>query len=371
MDWNYHFQGEETIPSPALVYYEEIIRRNAARAAAEAGGADRLWPHVKTHKSLDLTRLLVEFGIRRFKCATLAEAEMAADAGAADVLLAYPLAGPAIGNFVRLAAVRPRTRFWALGDNIGQLKALGETAWGQKMRISCLADINTGMNRTGVPMEKAAAFYEEAAKIPGISMKGLHCYDGERHERQYSERLVQTEKTAAKVREIRRKLEERGLCCEVLIMGGSPSFPCYAGNMPEAYLSPGTVFVYDAGYREQFPDLPYQPGAAVMTRVVSHPEKGYFTLDAGYKAISAEQGKRGVLVSCPHAREQFQSEEHWTFRMDEGYEEARPAIGTVLYVIPWHICPTTALYDEICVVSGGKKKEVWPVTARKRNVKFC
>ena len=44
-----------------------------------AGGAQRIWPHVKTHKPADGTRMMLSMGITRFKCATIAEAEMLAD----------------------------------------------------------------------------------------------------------------------------------------------------------------------------------------------------------------------------------------------------------------------------------------------------
>jgi D-serine deaminase-like pyridoxal phosphate-dependent protein len=38
----------------------------------------RLRPHAKTHKSKEATQLLIEAGIQKFKCATIAEAEMLA-----------------------------------------------------------------------------------------------------------------------------------------------------------------------------------------------------------------------------------------------------------------------------------------------------
>ena len=39
-----------------------------------------------------------------------------------------------------------------------------------------------------------------------------------------------------------------------------------------------------------------------------------------------------------------------------------------MYIIPWHICPTTALYDRILVVSGSHREAVWNVTARNREI---
>lgn len=130
------------------------------------------------------------------------------------------------------------------------------------------------------------------------------------------------------------------------------------------------MFIYDEGYTEQFPDLPYAPGAAILTRLVSHPAEGYFTLDAGYKAVSAEQEICGVIPEVPHASAALQSEEHWTFHMDEGFLHELPDIGTVLYIIPWHICPTSALHDKAYVVSSGSLAGEWPNTARSRRLNY-
>ena len=101
---NYHFEGEENIASPSLVYYRDLIEENTDKAITVAGGAGRLWPHVKTHKMASLVLMQMERGISRFKCATMAEAEMCAREGAPTVLVAYPLVGPAIERFFSLRA---------------------------------------------------------------------------------------------------------------------------------------------------------------------------------------------------------------------------------------------------------------------------
>ena len=61
----------------------------------------------------------------------------------------------------------------------------------------------------------------------------------------------------------------------------------------------------------------------------------------------------------------FQSEEHWTWRMKPGFENERPKIGDVFYVIPTHICPTTALYSEVLVAENHVITEHWTVDARR------
>ena len=78
----YSFEGQEELISPQLVVYPAIIRENLKKMIAHAGGAHRLWPHLKTHKMEAVLRIHMELGISRFKCATIAEAEMAAATGA-------------------------------------------------------------------------------------------------------------------------------------------------------------------------------------------------------------------------------------------------------------------------------------------------
>lgn len=365
----YHFDKEELIPSPALIYYKDTIIANTKRAIQIAGSAKRLWPHVKSHKSRDFIKLSIQLGITKFKCATISEAEMTAQAGAEHILLAYPLVGPNISRFIKLIQHYPQCHFYALGDNSEQLKHLSDIALDKHLCIDFLIDINTGMNRTGVTFESCIHLYSTTKQFKGINFYGLHCYDGDRHEKNILERNSKTAETLSTAQKIQSEIKRQSNISPILIMGGSPTFPCYAQNNDNTiFFSPGTVFIYDSGYAAQFPDLPYAAGAAILTRVISHPSEGYFTLDTGYKSISAEQGNRGILVNFPNASEAFQSEEHWVFRMNPGFESERPAIGSILYVIPWHICPTTALYSQIYLVSNQTLETIWDVSARDRSI---
>src|ERR1041385_1329317 len=96
----YEIQNLAEVPSPSLLVYEDRVQENIRRMIEIAGDVNRLRPHIKTHKTGQLVRLQLERGITKFKCATIAEAEMAAMAGAKDVLLAYQPVGPNIGRFL-------------------------------------------------------------------------------------------------------------------------------------------------------------------------------------------------------------------------------------------------------------------------------
>ncbi len=355
------------VESPGLLYYVDIIEANTKKAVEVAGGPERLWPHVKSHKTRELIRMQRGMGISRFKCATIAEAQMVAECGGEHILLAYPPVGPNIGRLLRLAAAFPETKFYAIGDDLGMLTALSDASVAAGRTTDALLDLNMGMNRTGVELSRAEALYRAAARLPGLSMAGLHGYDGHRHEPEFADRRDMAADAIDAVRAMRDRLVADGIPCALLVMGGTPTFPVHA-PYGDAFLSPGTVFLMDWKYSEKIHGLPFEPGVALIARCVSHPADGLFTIDVGNKAIACEMaGPRGVILGYEGAAMTVHSEEHWVFRAEDG---KRPAIGEVLYVIPAHVCPTNALYAEASVVKDGRIVDHWPIVARARNIGF-
>ena len=353
-----YIEDVSRIPSPALLFFEEIIRRNAAAAIELAGGAERLWPHVKTHKCPRIVDLMMEMGIHRFKCATLTEARMLAQCGAPYILLAYPLVGPNIGRFVELQAEFPASVFFAIGDDESQINALSEASQKVNRRTNLLLDLDLGMHRTGVPLDSAEALYRYCAAMPGLALAGLHGYDGHIRLRELSERADAASPAVEAAERIRASVQADGLPCDILVLGGTPTFPVHA-RREGTYLSPGTSFLMDTGDMA-YPDLPFTPAAYVLTRVVSHPIPGRFTLDLGTKGIASEMsGPRGQIIGWPQAQAAIHSEEHWAFDVPQGDDV--PPIGQALLVIPAHICPTCALYDAAWVVRGGKVADRWEI----------
>jgi D-serine deaminase-like pyridoxal phosphate-dependent protein len=148
-------------------------------------------------------------------------------------------------------------------------------------------------------------------------------------------------------------------------MGGTPTFPFYA-EMKGVTLSPGTVFLQDYSYSTSFPDMKFKPAAIIVTRVVSRSEeRKEFCIDLGYKGISADpKGLRGLLLEMPEAEPVLQNEEHWVFKSPTG--NLLP-LGSVVHVMPTHICPTVALYERAYVVGAeGEVSKEWKIAARDR-----
>jgi len=62
------------LDSPALVIFPERVKHNIRLAVDMVGDVSRLRPHIKTNKSPDVAKLMLNAGITKFKCATIAEA---------------------------------------------------------------------------------------------------------------------------------------------------------------------------------------------------------------------------------------------------------------------------------------------------------
>lgn len=370
---DYSIKNTENIVSPALVYYKDMIEVNLDKIIRLAGGADRLWPHVKTHKCLEMTKLQIRKGIRRFKCATIAELEMVCMAKADAGILAMPPAGPTVDRLIAVKKAYPDTQVFGIVDCEEHLRAYSAAARREGVTVDLLLDVNMGMNRTGVPTAQAAELYRKASAMPGLHMWGLHCYDGNRHETSVAERQACVDRDVTAVLEVRHALRAEGYGVEYMVMGGSPSLPCHIHYAEDGmYYSLGTIFLNDIAYLSEFPDLQMEPAATILCRVISHPCRGRFTLDCGYKGIAGDPPApdRGRLIGVEHCRPVLQSEEHWVFQMDEGHEDEAPAVGTTVYAVPRHVCPCALLYPSILIAEGGEITGEWDVTARNRKINF-
>jgi D-serine deaminase-like pyridoxal phosphate-dependent protein len=127
--------------------------------------------------------------------------------------------------------------------------------------------------------------------------------------------------------------------------------------------------IQDVGYRDAYPDLVFTPGAAILTRVVSRPTQDTFTLDLGTKAVACDPPlPRVEVIGFEDAETVMQNEEHLVLRVPLARIPDIPEIGSVLFALPVHVCPTTTLYPSVPAVENGKVVEWWDVSARNRKI---
>jgi D-serine deaminase-like pyridoxal phosphate-dependent protein len=365
----YRLADPDSVFSPSLVFYPELIRRNIRRVIEMAGGPARLRPHVKTHKTREIARMLLEAEVARHKCATIAEAEMLAGIAAPDVLIAYPLVGPNLGRLAELIRKYPGTTFSTLIDHPDATRALSAAMAGAGTEVGVVLDLDVGQHRTGVPVGDAAFdLYALAGSLQGLRLEGFQVYDGHNNQPDRAAREAGVREFLAPVLELRAKAEAKGLRVPRLVCGGTPSFPVHAAmtDVPGIECSPGTFVLHDAGYGPKYADLAgITPAAVLVTRVVSRPTADRVTLDLGNKAVAADPvlEKRVTLLDFPEYKTVGHNEEHLIVET-AGAERYKP--GDVVYALPGHICPTVALHKEALVAENGRVVGRWAVASRDR-----
>lgn len=357
----------DELDSPALIVFPDRIKHNIDLAIKMVGDVNRLRPHIKTNKSREVSKMMMDAGITKFKCATIAEAEMLALCNAPDVVLAYQPLGPKLKRFISLIMKFPKTRFSCLTDNIAAANEQATAFYSEALSIPVYIDLNVGMNRTGIaPDEKAIELYKHCSSLKGIIVAGLHAYDGHLRDSDINLRKIKCDEGFKSVEELEEKLEKEGLKVPVIIAGGSPAFPIHT-ERKGVECSPGTFVYWDKGYSDLCSEQQFQTAAVLVTRVISLPTASKVCTDLGHKSVSAENeiGKRVFFLNATGLIAVGQSEEHLVLENTGGLNIIP---GDVLYGLPHHICPTVALYDSVSTIEDGMVTGEWKNIARDRKI---
>jgi D-threonine aldolase len=362
----YQIEDISTIDSPAFVVYPDRVKSNIRTAIKMAGDVARLRPHVKTHKAKEAALQMIAEGLSKFKCATIAEAEMLALCKAKDVLLAYQPVGPKLNRFIDLIKCYSETTFSCLVDNAAAVAELSQGAVAHHLRIPVYLDLNVGMNRTGIEPEKALSLYKDCINLPGIQPAGLHVYDGHIHHPSIEQRKKECDESFAPVEKLKQQIIQKGFAEPVLIAGGSPTFPIHC-QREGVECSPGTFIYWDSNYEKSCPEQPFLIAALVITRVVSLPGSSRLCVDLGHKSIASENDlhHRVFFLNAPELKIISHSEEHLVLEAEKAH---RYQPGDVLYGLPFHVCPTAALYERAITVENNKVTGEWKTMARDRKL---
>jgi D-threonine aldolase len=362
MKW-YEVENIEKIDSPALLVYKDRIAQNIAKTFHYLQSPEQLRPHVKTHKMKEVTAMLQAAGVQKFKCATIAEAEMLGEMHAQDVLIAYPIVGP---KLLRLKALRekfPQTNYACLIDNADVAKELHLIF--KDNPIAVYIDLNVGMNRTGIKPNQAFSLFQKGLPYTGLEIIGLHAYDGHIHSSDLGQRATEASEVAEMILKVKQEIDEFSDQKMQVVAGGSPTFHLHAEHDAQAQVSPGTFVFWDQGYTNILPDLDFVIAAVIATRVISIIDKNHICLDLGHKSIAAENPLPRIKFLDLVAEPIGQSEEHLVVKVPDSKIYT---VGQVLFGVPIHICPTVALYEKVRVIINNNFTESWEVFARDKSI---
>lgn len=357
------------LETPSVIVDLDILDGNITAMASKlhaAGIAHR--PHVKTHKSIALARRQLDAGAIGITVAKLGEAEVFAQAGFDNILVAYSLVGER--KLDRFAALHERLTVLTTVDSLAVAQGLSAVGTRTAKRVQVLIEIDMGMHRCGIQPRDAVSFADSIRALPGVEIVGVMEYNAlvrdEISEPSTRKALEEESRIVASVAEA---LQAAGHDTRIVSAGSS-----VAGRYADSLhgiteLRCGSYIYYDAGSVAIGIATEAECALRVLATIVSTPMPGRATFDAGSKTLTSDgaHGRTGygIVVGRPGARVTALNEEHGYLQFDPATDAF--TVGDRIQIVPNHACVLPNLTDVVHGVRGSAVTESIRVDARGRN----
>jgi len=343
------------LDTPALVIDLDRVEANVSEMAVRARDAGvRLRPHTKTHKMVEMARLQLEAGASGLTCATLGEAEVMADAGAQDILIAFPLVGPE--KLSRLRVLRERARVLVSLDSLEVAQGLGSLAGATGEPVEVYVEVDTGLHRLGrAPGAPSVELVQRVAEVAGVRVIGLLSHAG--HAYRFADPIAREQVIARQIDDLvatRRACAEVGIVIEEISVGSTPTVRDELLRLGVNEVRPGTYIFNDTNMIDLGVATQDTCAARILATVISRPSPTRFVLDAGTKSLAADgAGRPGwvQVVGRDDLTMEFLSEEHGV-GVIEPSSTTPLKIGDKVLIIPRHVCTAVNLFDVATGVRG-------------------
>jgi D-serine deaminase-like pyridoxal phosphate-dependent protein len=347
------------LDTPQLLLDLDLIDANLhAMLAAAKEREVALRVHFKSLKCGGLAKYLAERGAKAFLCAKVNEAEVLADAGIWDILIANQVVGAQ--KLARVAQLAGRANVRVCVDDPVQVKTLSEAASAAGAMVGVLVEIDIGMSRCGVEAgQPALDLVRVIQKSPGVRFDGLQGYDGHLQlSEDHKQKRLLCHQGLSQLVGTRELLEREGISVGLVTGGGTGTWEFVAGYPGVTEIQPGSFILMDCIYHNVRPE--FGCALSIYTSVISRRPK-WFVLDAGSKAISKDFGMPLVKGRSGETVTKL-SEEHTKVETNP----ANVAIGDRREIIPAHCCATMNLHRQCLGVRRGIVETVWAIEASGR-----
>jgi D-serine deaminase-like pyridoxal phosphate-dependent protein len=335
------------IETPSLVIDLDILDHNLAEMAGLTAAAGvELWPHAKTHRTLEYARRQLAAGAAGLTVSRLEEAEAFAADGASNLLLAYPLVGEA--RLARARLLSHRAMLTLATDSLDAARAMGAHFAAHGAQAAVFLIINTGMDRCGVAPAEAAPLASQIAALDGIRLTGIMTHEGSTYSAGDQEDLLRQSRAVAELmRSAAEQIHASGVRLQTVSLGASASARAVLGATGVTQVRPGIYAFNDVGQISLGNATPQTCAARVVATVISHAAPDRALIDAGSKSLSydAAPGQAsarypgyGLVADLPGWQLVRLSEEHGWLRWTGPGEPMPLRVGQQVQVIPNHIC---------------------------------
>ena len=319
------------LATPFLAFDDGVVQSNIERVQDMCDGAGvDLRPHIKTHKSAELTRRQLAAGAIGVTCATASEAIALGRAGVAtDVFISVPIFvdGPKL-QLIREAIGLHQ----ALSLTVDSATVAESVIESVDASVTIMVEVDAGQHRTGLDPFDAA----ELAASLGLRFGGFVTHGGHGYAPGQADAAAADER-----RSLAEALSAFG-SGRVLSAGSTPTLGETLGT-PVTEVRPGT-YVYGDHQQLLLGSMEAEHISGGVIATVIHSEPGRYVIDAGAKSLSKDRvswiESFGGVVGDPGSVIEGLNDNHGMVR-----SAAPHTVGERVLVVPNHICPVVDLFD--------------------------
>lgn len=349
------------LPTPCLVLDRTILARNIAamqQAAARHGVALR--PHLKTAKCVEIARMAQTEGAAGITVSTLAEAELFARHGIADMIYAVGITPQKLDRVAALNATGARVL--VLTDDPATAAAIAV----HPGPLHALIEIDCGEQRGGMPPDDSRLLTVADAlgpRLAGVLTHAGHSYAG----RTQAEMAALAEQERSAITTAADRLRARGHQVAIVSMGSSPTAR-HATRLDGITELRAGVYMFGDLFQAGIHTHALDDIALTVLASVIHvrPADHRLVVDAGGLALSKDRSTSagpvdygfGLVLdevgqpSHGHATILHAYQEHGVVACDPALPMPRLRVGDRVRIAPNHTCMTAAAHDRYHVTDG-------------------
>ena len=346
-----------SVDTPVLWLDLDAFESNVKKMYALCEKHNVLWrPHVKASKTPQLAHKLLSAGAHGITCAKVSEAEVMADGGIGDILIANEIIGAK--KISRVMSVAKKSHVCVACDDPTNIQEISTAAQNAGVDIDILVDINVGANRCGVSPEQAVNLAQLIKDLPSIRLRGLMGYEGHVMGMQAEDKEAESKAAADILAKARLLLDAVGLSPDICSGGGSGNYwhAASLGSINELQAGGGALM--DISYQELMKVPDHRYALFINAQVISKAVSGRVILDAGWKTTGRHTGLPSI-VSHEGMEVISLNAEHTIVAL---HDDVQLNHGDRVTMVPHYSDSTVLLHREMYAVRNDLIEEIWPIT---------
>ncbi|WP_417624211.1 alanine racemase [Paremcibacter congregatus] len=366
------------LKTPCLLLDQDKMRANQDRMnEIMEKRSVSLRPHLKTLKSVEAARYLFKDVKQPITVSTLKEAREFGRTGFKDILYAVAMTPQKLDEVIALR--RDGIDLKILIDSEGMADVISQKSLAEAMPIPTFIEIDVDGHRAGFSFADGDRLVDVARRLNRhAQLHGIMAHAGESYHLDSAEDLREAALDEAnKTLHMAKKLYDAGIDCPHISIGSTPTAHAdiKVGGITE--VRAGVYLFFDLVQAGIGVCSKTDIALSVLTTVNGyHERRGQIFIDAGWMALSGDQGTGGQKINqyygvvCdeygniwPDLVVRNVNQEHGMIIVRPGVEKKLPylPIGTRLRILPNHACATAAQHEGYHVLnSDNAVVNYWP-----------